>query len=98
MVVSVRRPCGLWDGLVISEPVRRCGRHHPTNVARVGIYRFWRDLGYGIGAVGLGLTAHIYGSPEAAFWFVALSMFVSGAVLFWWGDETHPRLNPVPET
>jgi len=31
---------------------------------------------------------------EAAFWFVALSMAVSGAVLWWLGDETHPRLNP----
>jgi MFS family permease len=64
----------------------------------IGIYRFWRDLGYGIGALGLGLTAHIYGSTEASFWFVALSMFVSGAVLFWWGEETHPRLNPISET
>jgi MFS family permease len=63
----------------------------------IGIYRFWRDLGYGIGALGLGLTAHLYGSTEAAFWFVALSMFVSGFVLFWWGEETHPRLNPSPD-
>ena len=60
----------------------------------IGIYRFWRDLGYGIGALGLGLAAHVYGSTEAAFWFVALSMFASGALLFWWGEETHPRLNP----
>jgi len=63
----------------------------------IGIYRFWRDLGYGIGALGLGLTAHLYGSTEAAFWFVALSMFASGAVLLWWGEETHPRLNPSRE-
>lgn len=60
----------------------------------IGIYRFWRDLGYGIGALGLGLTAHFTGQVEAAFWFVALSMGVSGAVLWWMGDETHPRLNP----
>jgi MFS family permease len=63
----------------------------------IGIYRFWRDLGYGIGALGLGLTAHFYGSTEAAFWFVALSMFASGAALLWWGEETHPRLNPAPQ-
>ena len=25
----------------------------------IGIYRFWRDLGYGIGALGLGLTAQL---------------------------------------
>ncbi len=60
----------------------------------IGIYRFWRDIGYAIGALGLGVTAHVYGSTEAAFWFVATSMAVSGAVLWWWGEETHPRLNP----
>jgi MFS family permease len=63
----------------------------------IGIYRFWRDLGYGIGALGLGLTAHLTGALEAAFWFVALSMFASGALLFFWGEETHPRLNPAPK-
>jgi MFS family permease len=63
----------------------------------IGIYRFWRDLGYGIGALGLGLVAHLTGAVEAAFWFVALSMFASGLLLFFWGEETHPRLNPVSE-
>ncbi len=62
----------------------------------IGIYRFWRDLGYGIGAVGLGLVAHVTGALEAAFWFVALSMFASGGILVYWGEETHPRLNPAP--
>lgn len=60
----------------------------------IGIYRFWRDLGYGIGAFGLGLAAHFSGSTVAAFWFVAISMGLSGAVLWLWGEETHPRLNP----
>ncbi len=63
----------------------------------IGIYRFWRDLGYGIGALGLGLVAHLTGAIEAAFWFVALSMFASGALLFAFGEETHPRLNPAAE-
>jgi MFS family permease len=63
----------------------------------IGIYRFWRDLGYGIGALGLGLTAQLSGALEAAFWFVALSMFASGAVLFLFGEETHPRLNPATQ-
>jgi len=62
----------------------------------IGIYRFWRDLGYAVGALGLGLAASLTGTPEAAFWFVALSMFASGAVLFWLAEETHPRLNPAP--
>lgn len=60
----------------------------------IGIYRFWRDLGYGIGALGLGLAAHFTGQMQAAFWFVAVSMFASGGLLWWQGEETHPRLNP----
>lgn len=60
----------------------------------IGIYRFWRDLGYGIGALGLGIAAHFGGSVEAAFWFVAISMFFSGSLLWIFGEETHPRLNP----
>ena len=68
---------------------------HPAwRGSAIGIYRFWRDLGYGIGALGLGLAAHFTGQMQAAFWFVALSMFASGAVLWWLGEETHPRLNP----
>lgn len=56
----------------------------------IGIYRFWRDLGYALGALGLGLAAHHSGQMEAAFWFVALSMVCSGALLWWWGEESHP--------
>ena len=58
----------------------------------IGNYRFWRDFGYGIGA--LGLAPHFTGHLQAAFWFVALSMFASGTVLWWLGEETHLRLNP----
>lgn len=60
----------------------------------IGIYRFWRDLGYGIGALGLGFAAHLTGSVDAAFWFVAVSMLLSGCALWLFGEETHPRLNP----
>jgi MFS family permease len=63
----------------------------------IGIYRFWRDLGYGIGALGLGLAAHFTGALDATFWFVAISMWISGALLWWLGEETHPRLNPEPD-
>ncbi|MBA3623852.1 MAG: MFS transporter, partial [Methylibium sp.] len=70
---------------------------HPNwRASAIGIYRFWRDLGYGIGALGLGAAAALGGRLESAFWFVALSMLVSGAVLYRWGEETHPRLNPAP--
>lgn len=68
---------------------------HPNwRASAIGIYRFWRDLGYGIGALGLGVAASIGGSLETAFWFVAVAMLASGAVLFRWGEETHPKLNP----
>lgn len=61
----------------------------------IGIYRFWRDLGYAVGALGVGLVAHITGQVEAAFWFVALCMWASAALLWWLGEETHPQLKPV---
>lgn len=62
----------------------------------IGIYRFWRDLGYAVGALGLGLAAHFSGQMESAFIFVSVAMTLSGAVLFVFGEETHPRLNPAP--
>jgi MFS family permease len=68
---------------------------HPNwRASAIGIYRFWRDLGYGIGALGLGAAAAVGGQLESAFWFVAVAMLVSGVVLHHWGEETHPRLNP----
>jgi MFS family permease len=68
---------------------------HPNwRASAIGIYRFWRDLGYGIGALGLGAAAALGGNLESAFWFVAAAMLVSGAVLYRWGEETHPRINP----
>ena len=68
---------------------------HPNwRASAIGIYRFWRDLGYGIGALALGAAAALGGRIESAFWFVAIAMLLSGAVLFHWGEETNPRLNP----
>jgi MFS family permease len=68
---------------------------HPNwRASAIGIYRFWRDLGYGIGGLGLGISAALGGSLQSAFWFVAGAMFLSGLLLYVWGEETHPRLNP----
>ena len=53
----------------------------------IGAYRFWRDLGYGIGALGLGILASLAGYLEAGFYGVAISMFVSGALLAWLGPR-----------
>ena len=66
---------------------------HPSwRGSAIGIYRFWRDLGYGIGALGLGIAAHFSGTVETAFGFVAVSMFLSGAILWMFAEETNPRL------
>lgn len=68
---------------------------HPNwRGSAIGIYRFWRDLGYGIGALLLGAVATLAGRIEAGFWFTALAMFMSGAVVLLACTETHPRLNP----
>jgi hypothetical protein len=61
----------------------------------IGIYRFWRDLGYAVGALGLGLAAQWTGRIEGAFWFVGAAMLASAALLAWWGGESHPRWNTV---
>lgn len=68
--------------------------HPGWRASAIGIYRFWRDLGYGIGALGLGAAAALGGGVEAGFWFVAVAMGLSGAALYHWGEETHPRLHP----
>lgn len=71
---------------------------HPNwRGSAIGIYRFWRDLGYGIGALALGLVGHFTNSIEMGFWFTAIAMFVSGTIVMIWGEETHPRLNPAQE-
>jgi len=68
---------------------------HPNwRGSAIGTYRFWRDLGYGIGALGLGIVAHLGGTVTWGFWFVAIAMFLSGALVLLWAEETHPRLNP----
>ena len=68
---------------------------HPSwRGSAIGIYRFWRDLGYGIGALALGLVANLSGGINAGFTFVAIAMFVSGLIVLLWCEETHPRLNP----
>lgn len=65
---------------------------HPSwRASAIGIYRFWRDLGYSIGALGLGLVAAMAGSIEPAFWCVGIAMALSGLWLGIRGAETCPR-------
>ncbi len=65
---------------------------HPAERGSVlGVYRFWRDSGYGFGAVFLGLVADVFGIAWA-FYFGALLLFASGLVAFIFQKETKPRL------
>jgi len=52
--------------------------HPDWRGSSLGVYRFWRDLGYGIGALLLGLIADACGTFEAGFWFTAIAMALSG--------------------
>lgn len=71
---------------------------HPAwRGSAIGIYRFWRDLGYGIGALVLGLASNMTGIISTGFWVVTIAMFMSGFLVLIFAEETHPRLNPVKE-
>jgi len=68
---------------------------HPNwRGSSLGVYRFWRDLGYGIGALLLGVIADTFGALEAGFWFVAAAMTLSGMWVALAMDETLARINP----
>lgn len=68
--------------------------HPDWRGSAIGIYRFWRDLGYGVGALILGISAAASGSLEWTFWLVAAAMMVSGLAVAFMAEETLPRLNP----
>jgi MFS family permease len=68
---------------------------HPNwRGSSLGVYRFWRDLGYGIGALSLGVIADTFGALEAGFWFTAVAMTLSGMWVAIAMDETLARINP----
>ena len=68
---------------------------HPNwRGSSLGTYRFWRDTGYGLGALFLGLIADQAGNIEAGFVFVASAMGLSGLWMLIAAEETHPRFNP----
>ena len=68
---------------------------HPNwRGSSLGVYRFWRDLGYGIGALILGTIADAFGGLEAGFWFTAIAMAASGLWVAIAMDETLASINP----
>src|SRR5262245_17170855 len=56
----------------------------------LGVYRFWRDLGYAVGAVLAGLTADAIGL-KGAMWVVAAVTLLSGVIVGVRMDETLQR-------
>jgi len=66
---------------------------HPSwRGSALGVYRFWRDLGYAIGALAMGIIADASGMLEAGFWLTGVAMAASGLWLVLEMKETHPRL------
>jgi MFS family permease len=53
----------------------------------IGVYRFWRDLGYAVGAVIAGVTADLLGL-SGALWIVAALTFISGLIVASRMEET----------
>ncbi len=67
---------------------------HPSWRARsLSVYRFWRDLGYAIGALSAGIIADIFGMAWAIGSIAALT-FLSGAVVALVMGEKHQTQNP----
>ena len=68
---------------------------HPSwRGSAIGIYRFWRDLGYGIGALVLGIASNLSGLITTGFWLVSIAMVISGFLVLIFAEETHPGINP----
>jgi MFS family permease len=66
---------------------------HPSWRARsLGVYRFWRDLGYALGALSAGLIADRFGLSWAITSIAGLT-FLSGALYWWMAEETQATVN-----
>jgi len=64
---------------------------HPSWRARsLSVYRFWRDLGYAVGALSAGLIADSLGLPWAIR-IVAILSFASGAIVALFMHEQRSR-------
>ena len=60
----------------------------------LGVYRMWRDSGYAFGALLIGVVSDFI-SFNAGFYFTAVLMFVSGAIVARWMYETAPSRRTV---
>ena len=67
---------------------------HPNwRGSAVGVYRFWRDSGYAVGAVLAGVTADLLGLT-VPLWLIAGLTFSSGAIAAFRMTETHSGRTP----
>jgi len=67
---------------------------HPRwRASAVGVYRFWRDAGFALGAILTGIIADL-ASPSTAIWTVAALTATSGTVVAIRMQETHNRRSP----
>ena len=68
----------------------------PRDRARlVGVYRFWRDIGFAVGALAAGIVADLF-SADAAITAVAALTAASGLVVAAtrWPERTEPAVRP----
>jgi predicted MFS family arabinose efflux permease len=68
--------------------------HPDWRSSALGTYRYWRDTGYALGALVLGLIAQARGALAPAFGVTAVLLLASGGWMAWRAEETHPRLPP----
>jgi MFS family permease len=64
--------------------------HPGWRASSVGVYRFWRDLGFALGGLLSGIVADLFGL-RSAIWAVAALTTASGLVVALRMYETHPR-------
>ena len=61
--------------------------HPKWRATSLGVYRFWRDLGFVVGAIGVGFIADLF-SINAAIQFVSWIAFASGIIVIIFMQET----------
>jgi hypothetical protein len=81
---SLQRLCAEPRFSELAPPwsIRRCRPSSETSrivvaTSSIGVYRFWRDMGYAVGAVVAGVAADALGL-RGAMWIVAALTFASG--------------------
>jgi MFS family permease len=84
---------GLGTAMVYPTLLAAIADHaSPTwRASSLGVYRFWRDLGYAVGALGSGLVADLLGLGAAIHLVAALTL-VSGLLVFRLMDTAHPAV------